>query len=120
MMSKPISAATAENFKWGHGVCDGWYLLKSEPMSIVEEIMPAGGLGVVHYHSAAQHFLYVLRGDVSLVIDQEKHLLKKGDGITISPKAEHQIRNESDDEVNFLVFSAPDNFTDKFTKGEDY
>jgi NAD(P)-dependent dehydrogenase (short-subunit alcohol dehydrogenase family) len=31
-----------------------------------------------------------------------------------------QIRNESDDEVNFLIFSSPEYFSDKCTEGEDY
>ena len=71
-------------------------------MSVVEEIMPPKSAGVVHYHNTSQHFLYVLRGDVSLVLGDDKHLLKKGQGITITPTIQHHIRNESDDEVNFF------------------
>lgn len=118
--NQSISTKTAENFKWGNDVCNGWHLLKGDAMSVVEEIMPPGGRGVVHYHNVSQHFLYVLRGDVSLILDDKKHLLKSGEGITILPKSPHQIRNESDDEVNFLVFSSPECFSDKCTEGEDY
>lgn len=117
--NQPVSIANTENFKWGE-VCNGWHLLKGDAMSVVEEIMPPKSEGVIHYHNASQHFIYVLRGDMSLVLGDDKHLLKKGQGITVTPTVQHHIRNESDDEVNFLVFSSPECFSDKCTKGEDY
>ncbi|NER25699.1 MAG: cupin domain-containing protein [Symploca sp. SIO1C2] len=107
-----INKANAENFKWGTA-CDGWHLLKSDELSIVEEIMPPGSKGVVHHHEVSRHFFYVLEGEASLVIDGTTHLLNRGDSILVLPGKVHQIKNESGDELNFLVVSSPECFTDK-------
>lgn len=107
-----LNKATAENFKWGTA-CEGWHLLKSDDLSIVEEIMPPGSKGVEHYHEVSRHFFYILKGEASLVIEGKTHILKSGDSILVPPGSVHQIRNESKDEVNFLVVSSPECFNDK-------
>jgi hypothetical protein len=35
------STENAENYKWGNN-CDGWHLLKSDSLSVIQERMPAG------------------------------------------------------------------------------
>jgi hypothetical protein len=40
---------TAKHYSWGDG-CDGWYLLKSPEMTIIQERMPAGAAEKMHRH----------------------------------------------------------------------
>ena len=35
------SIKNAEHYQWGNA-CDGWHLLKSETLSVIQEKMPAG------------------------------------------------------------------------------
>ncbi len=110
-----INTSIAENFKWGTG-CNGWHLLKSDDLSIVEEIMPPGSKGVEHYHEIAKQFFYIIEGEASLVIDKKEHLLKSGDGMLVSPGLLHQIRNKSSNDLHFLAVSSPECFKDKVSQ----
>ena len=38
---KKISAQNAEHYRWGPH-CDGWHLLKSETLSVIQQRMPGG------------------------------------------------------------------------------
>jgi hypothetical protein len=45
MPTKIVSINSGEHYKWGgrQGTdCDGWHLLKTPELSIIEELMPAG------------------------------------------------------------------------------
>jgi hypothetical protein len=44
-----IDIATAEHYVWGD-VCDGWHLVKSPSLSVIQERVPPGGAEVKHYH----------------------------------------------------------------------
>ena len=57
----PISKANAEHYTWGQG-CDGWYLVKDEQMTIIEERMPAGAAETLHKHVRSRQFFLVLAG----------------------------------------------------------
>jgi hypothetical protein len=37
--ARPISRETAEHYVWG-GTCDGWHLVRSLELSIIQERMP--------------------------------------------------------------------------------
>ncbi|MET7035751.1 hypothetical protein [Elizabethkingia miricola] len=44
-----------EHYNWG-GVCDGWHLLKTDSLSIIQEKMPPNTEETFHYHTKAQQF----------------------------------------------------------------
>ena len=46
------------------------------------------------------------------MIEGTKHILNSGDGMLISPRALHQIRNESSDDAHFIAISSPNSFHD--------
>jgi mannose-6-phosphate isomerase-like protein (cupin superfamily) len=101
-----ISIQNAEHYVWGEN-CEGWHLLKRDDMSVIQERVPAGGTEVMHYHEKSRQFFYVLEGEGLMVFEDHQSLLRKGEGIEIAPLIKHQFRNESDDDVHFLVISVP-------------
>ncbi|HLO17460.1 MAG TPA: cupin domain-containing protein [Anaerolineales bacterium] len=101
-----VSIDSAEHYAWGE-ICDGWHLLKREDMSVIQERVPAGGAEVMHYHAKSRQFFYILEGEGIIVFEDHQVLLRKGQGIEISPMVKHQFRNGAPSDVHFLVISIP-------------
>ena len=101
-----ISIDNAEHYIWGE-VSEGWHLLKREDMSVIQERVPAGGAEVMHYHTQARQFFYILEGQGSMAFEDKVIALKKGQGIEIAPGVKHQFWNQSNADVHFLVISVP-------------
>jgi mannose-6-phosphate isomerase-like protein (cupin superfamily) len=105
-MTRKVSTANAIHYTWGES-CDGWHLLQSSRLSIIEEEMPCRTSEVRHFHRNAQQFFYVLGGEAEMEIEGVCVSLSHGEGIWVPPGAEHQIRNQSGVPVRFLVVSEP-------------
>ena len=97
---------------WG-GACDGWHLLRSPELSIIQERMPPGTSESRHRHGRARQFLYVLRGQLALECAGTSHRLTAGQGLEIGPGVRHEARNDSSDSVDFLVVSQPPSHGDR-------
>ncbi|GAB4024531.1 cupin domain-containing protein [Spirosoma koreense] len=108
----PVSAQTAEHYTWGT-TCDGWHLVKSDSLSIIQERMPPGTLEVKHYHQQARQFFFVLAGEATLAIGNQIVVLKTHEGMEIEPMVPHQMRNDSSQDLHFLVTSAPKSHGDR-------
>jgi mannose-6-phosphate isomerase-like protein (cupin superfamily) len=106
MEISPISKATAEHYIWGNR-CDGWHLVKNPQLSVTQERMPAGTAEGRHFHHQAQQFFYILSGEAVMEVDGRAMALTAGEGIWIPAGTSHQMRNDSGDEVHFLVVSQP-------------
>jgi mannose-6-phosphate isomerase-like protein (cupin superfamily) len=74
---------------------------------VIRERIPAGGAEVMHFHTKARQFFYILDGEAVMVFENDVIHLKKGQGIEIAPLVQHQFKNPSDDDVHFLVISVP-------------
>lgn len=109
---KPVSISNAEHYIWGEN-CDGWHLLKRDDASVIQERIPAGEMEVTHYHNIARQFFYILEGTGMMQVQDETITLKKGEGIEIPPGIPHQFRNDSEEEVHFLVVSVPKSHGDR-------
>ena len=69
---EPISRKTAEHYTWGgpqSATCDGWHLVRTPELSIIEELMPAGAIEVRHFHLRACQFFFVLEGELTLEVE---------------------------------------------------
>src|SRR5574341_950721 len=99
--SMVISTDNAEHYVWGE-ICDGWHLLKRENISVNQERVPAGSAEVMHYHTIARQFFYVLEGEGTMVFEDHEVILRKGWGIEIPPHVKHQFKNQSNTDVSFL------------------
>lgn len=106
MTHDPVSARSAGHYKWGE-VCDGWRLLETEQMSVIEEAVPPGAGEVRHVHSRARQFFYVLSGQATLEFGARIVTFSAGEGVHVPPGVEHRFCNNSAAPVRFLVFSSP-------------
>jgi mannose-6-phosphate isomerase-like protein (cupin superfamily) len=111
-MNEPVSAANAEHYSWGH-VCDGWHLLCSENLSVIEERMPAGSAEERHFHGKLRQFFYVLEGELTMEVDGRLYSLQARQGLEIAPGQPHQALNRSSADVRFLVISQPPSHGDR-------
>ena len=101
-----VSIENVEHYLWGE-VCEGWHLLKRDDMSVIQERVPAGGAEVMHYHTQARQFFYILEGEGTIIFEDHEVVLHKGQGMEIPPQIKHQFKNTSSSDVLFLVISMP-------------
>lgn len=101
-----ISKAHAEHYTWGEQ-CDGWHLVKGQELSVIHERMPGKTAEVRHYHERSRQFFFVLRGEAVLEVAGVRHQLSLHEGVEVPPGIPHQMKNESSDDVEFLVISQP-------------
>ena len=94
-----VSRENAEHYTWG-GICDGWHLLKSTGLSVIQERIPPGGGEVRHYHERAHQFFFVISGEATLEIEHNKLVLRSQQGISVPPKVPHKLLNESKEKKN--------------------
>jgi mannose-6-phosphate isomerase-like protein (cupin superfamily) len=112
MPAKIISPANAEHYIWGNN-CDGWHLVRTPELSIIEERMPPGTSEVRHHHVRARQFFYVLEGELTMEIEYHDFTLRAGEGIEIAPGQAHQAINRSGAAVRFVVTSQPPSHGDR-------
>ncbi len=110
----PVSRENAAHYRWGDD-CDGWHLVKSDDLTVIEELIPSGAAEVRHYHQKAQQFFYILSGEAMMEVEGRTTLLRAGAGIRVLPGTRHQISNPSSSAVRLLVVSQPPSHGDRFT-----
>jgi mannose-6-phosphate isomerase-like protein (cupin superfamily) len=101
-----IGRDAAEQYSWGEH-CQGWRLVINADLSVIEEIMPPGTAEQIHRHHVAQQFFYVLSGEAVMEFENQKIIMREGQGVRVAAVTPHRIRNVSDAEVRFLVISQP-------------
>src|SRR5579864_4548240 len=72
-----VNRENAEHYRWGID-CDGWHLVKSKDLSVIEEFMPPGAAEVRHHHQHAQQFFYVVEGEILMEVNGDKTLVGAG------------------------------------------
>ncbi len=101
-----IKKDNSNAYEWGQQ-CKGWHLVNTKDLSVIQELMPQGTAEVNHKHLKAQQFFFILKGKATFLINGEKHHIKQHEGIHILPNIYHQIRNETDTPLEFIVISQP-------------
>ena len=107
-----IDKQSAEHYSWGDG-CDGWHLVRTPLVSVIEERMPAGASEVRHYHRGATQFFYVLQGTLSIEVDGTEVELGPRQGMSIAAGQAHQVFNRGTVAAEFLVVSNPPSHGDR-------
>lgn len=110
--AKAISTATAAHYQWGED-CDGWHLVRTDTLSVIEERMPPNTAERRHLHQRARQFFYVLAGELTLEIEGEEHRLCANEGLEVAPQRAHQAFNRGEQNVRFLVTSQPPSHGDR-------
>jgi mannose-6-phosphate isomerase-like protein (cupin superfamily) len=106
------STENAEHFIWGNA-CDGWHLLRSDSLSVIQERMPPETSEQLHYHERAQQLFYILSGAATFEIEGESKTVSAGQSIHISKNTKHSILNNGDEDLHFLVISEPKSHGDR-------
>ena len=107
-----ISKENAEHYVWGE-VCDGWHLVKQSDLSIIHEKMPPGTSEVRHFHHKSRQFFFVLCGTAILELDGEQHKIGPFQGLEVPPGVPHQMMNQSQSDIEFIVVSQPKSHGDR-------
>jgi len=107
------STQNAEHYTWGDN-CDGWPLLKSDTLSVIQERMPPGTGEQLHYHKLAQQVFYILSGAATFEVNGEVLTVQANESIHITPNTHHCIFNTSQADLHFLVISEPKSQGDRF------
>ncbi|MFK3862147.1 hypothetical protein [Pseudoalteromonas rhizosphaerae] len=60
-MAMPISVDNAEHYNWGHkgDNCDGWHLVKSSALNVIQERVPTGS-SRISMSLQSRSFLYLM------------------------------------------------------------
>ena len=107
-----ISHESAEHYTWGNK-CDGWHLVKSKHLSVIQERVPPGVFEVRHFHRKAEQFFFILAGIATIEVEGEIYIIKPLTGIHISAGKAHQLSNQQDTELVFTVTSTPPSHGDR-------
>ena len=107
-----ISKANAEHYTWGQG-CDGWYLVKDDQMTVIQERMPPGTAETLHKHARARQFFFVLTGLAVMEHGGVATTLAPGTGLEVPPGVPHRILNKSNTDLEILVTSLPPSHADR-------
>jgi mannose-6-phosphate isomerase-like protein (cupin superfamily) len=97
---------SSEHYTWGQH-CDGWHLLKTESLSVIQELMPPNTEEVLHFHRKAQQFFFILSGHATFEVEGEIVEVKSNEGFYIKPNTKHKIKNNGAHDLHFLVISEP-------------
>ncbi|MCU1263485.1 MAG: cupin protein, partial [Bryobacterales bacterium] len=76
------SATSAEHYTWGN-CCDGWYLVKTPELNIIQERMPPGTSETLHKHQKARQFFFVLSGEASIEREGKLSIVHAGEGLEV-------------------------------------
>lgn len=106
------STKNAEHYKWGHN-CDGWYLLKTDTLSVIQERIPVGGSEILHFHYFSQQLFYVLSGVATFEIEGKTYIVNANESIHIPKMTKHRISNKGDEVLTFIVISEPKSHGDR-------
>jgi mannose-6-phosphate isomerase-like protein (cupin superfamily) len=107
-----VNTENVEHYKWGKD-SDGWHLLNTEELSIIEELVPAGESEERHFHNKSNQFFYVLSGVATIEVFGKSYEIKSGSGFFVKAKELHQLFNKTDSNLRFLVISQPKSHGDR-------
>lgn len=118
-----LSKENSQSYHWGDK-CRGWHLVKSENLSIIEELMPPNTKEQKHYHHFSEQFFRILSGTATFEIADEILELEAGQGVHILPQTIHRISNNTSEELEFILISQPttrgDRINEPFDKVEKF
>jgi mannose-6-phosphate isomerase-like protein (cupin superfamily) len=111
-----VDTGNAEHYKWGGPAgtdCDGWHLVKTDDLSVIEELMPPGTKEERHAHGKSRQFFFVLEGELTLEVEHHDFVIAAGKGVEVHPGQAHQAVNRSGAAVRMLVTSQPPSHGDR-------
>lgn len=117
MSAHVISANSADHYTWGNQ-CDGWFLVRTPELNIIEELMPPGSRETRHHHGRARQFFFVLEGELTMEIEHHQFTIRTREGIEVAPGQWHQAINCGATPLRILVTSQPPSHGDRIEERE--
>ena len=109
---KVVSKDNTDHYLWGEG-CDGWHLVRSPALSVIQERVPAGCSEVRHLHQKSEQFFFVLSGRATLEVDGHVFQITQNQGFHVPCNTPHQLRNDGQEDLHFVVTSTPPSHGDR-------
>ena len=78
---------------------------------IWDATLPADSFVPRHVHPNQDEFIYILEGELELVLDQEDVKIGRGDMVTMPMNVPHSIHNRSGKQVRAIFSVSPTNLT---------
>ena len=75
--------------------------------SVAHVVIPPGKSSFAHYHKESEETYYILKGTSSMRVNTKSFRLEPGQACLIKPSETHQIFNDGEDDLEFLVVCAP-------------
>jgi mannose-6-phosphate isomerase-like protein (cupin superfamily) len=110
------STQNAEHYTWGEH-CDGWHLLRSDSLSVIQERMPPGTAEQRHFHERAQQVFFILSGEATFEVGGETLTVAPQESLHVPPGTPHRIANHGATDLHFLVISEPKAHGDRVNVG---
>ena len=100
------------HYKWGDN-CDGWNFVNRADAAIKQELMPPQTTEKLHFHTHAEQFFFILRGQATFLIEGEHFNVESNTGLQIRAGQKHKIMNLSGVDLEFILFSYPSTKNDR-------
>ncbi len=107
-----VSVENAEHYIWGER-SDGWHLVRTPTLSVIQERVPPGCGETRHRHLKAEQFFFVLSGVATLDVNGQVHNLQPGQGLHVPAGTAHQLTNNGQQDLVFTVTSTPPSHGDR-------
>jgi mannose-6-phosphate isomerase-like protein (cupin superfamily) len=107
-----VSNRSTEHYIWGNN-CDGWQLVKSKHLSVIQERVPPNCSEKRHYHERAEQFFFILSGIATIELDGNIFIIHPHNGIHVKAGSKHQLSNQNQSDLMFLVTSTPPSHGDR-------
>jgi mannose-6-phosphate isomerase-like protein (cupin superfamily)/GNAT superfamily N-acetyltransferase len=101
-----------DHYSWGNG-CEGWHLVRTADLSVIKERMPLGTSEKKHKHLKSRQLFVVASGLLVIQLGGRSVRLAAGQALEVPPGAWHEVVNESQEDVLFLVTSQPSSQGDR-------
>lgn len=76
--------------------------------------MPKGCSEVRHHHKHSEQFFYVLSGVATIEVNGVMHKLTEQQGVHVPAGIAHQLSNQHQADLDFVVTSTPPSHGDRF------
>jgi mannose-6-phosphate isomerase-like protein (cupin superfamily) len=82
-------------------------LIGAQKHSLAAVTIPPGRSSDRHHHRVSEETYFILRGTARMIVDGQTFRLGPGQACLIQPPEQHQVFNDGDDDLEFVVVSAP-------------
>lgn len=70
-------------------------------------VLAPGARTPLHYHTGAEHYIFIVAGEADFIVEEASHPVKKGYFITVDPGERHSLTNAGQEMLEFLEFIVP-------------